>query len=105
MVSRMPRPAEVTKLSGLSSRFAAFVAERYPYSLPAAIQSFDAAGLGQLKPGDVAKLDAGRTAFRRHLARELYTAIVAPEGIADTTPGVSAVKRLELARAELVEAC
>ena len=43
--------------------------------------------------------------FRRELARRLYQILVAPEGIDETTPGVTAVKRLEQARAEIVETC
>ena len=43
--------------------------------------------------------------LRRALAKALYEHVTAPDGIAETTPGVSASKRLEQARAELVEAC
>jgi 2-oxoisovalerate dehydrogenase E1 component len=105
MVSRMPKPVELTKLTGLASRFGAFVAERFPFSLVVAMEAFESAGFAMIKPGDAAKLDAARPAFRRALARQLYTEITAPEGIGETTPGVTAVKRLEQARAELVEAC
>ena len=101
----MPKPVELTKLTGLASRFGAFVAERFPFSLAAAIDAFESAGLAAIKTGDAAKIDAARPAFRRALARQLYTDIIAPDGIGETTPGVTAVKRLERARAELVEAC
>ncbi len=101
----MPKPVELTKFSGLASRFAAFVAERHPFSLAAAIDAFESAGFGAIKPHDSAKLDAARPAFRRALARQLYTDITAPDGIGETTPGVTAARRLEQARAELVEAC
>ena len=43
--------------------------------------------------------------LRRALAKALYDNVTAPEGIAETTPGTSALKRLEQARAEVVEAC
>ena len=39
------------------------------------------------------------------MARRLYQILTAPDGIDETTPGVTAVKRLEQARAEIVEAC
>ncbi len=51
------------------------------------------------------KLDAARTPMRRALAKALYEHVTAPEGIAETTPGTSALKRLEQARAEVVDAC
>ena len=50
-------------------------------------------------------IEALRAPFRRELARRLYHALTAPDGIDETTPGVSAVKRLEQARAEIVDAC
>ena len=50
-------------------------------------------------------IEALRGPFRRELARRLYHTLGAPDGIDETTPGVTAVKRLEQARAEIVEAC
>ena len=101
----MPRTADLNKLTGLASRFGAFVAERYPFALPIALGVFERSGVGAIKGRDAVKLDAARTPFRRALARVLYDQVSAPEGIADTTPGTSAIKRLEQARAELVDAC
>ena len=101
----MPRTADLNKLTGLASRFGAFVAERYPFALPIALEVFERSGMGAIKGRDAVKLDAARTPFRRALARVLYDQVSAPEGIADTTPGTSAIKRLEQARAELVDAC
>ena len=101
----MSRTTDATKLSGLASRFGAFVAERHPFALKFALEAFEAAGLGAIKSRDAVKLDAARTPFRRALAKALYDEIAAPEGIAETTPGTSAIKRLEQARAEVVEAC
>ena len=100
-----PRTHDITKLSGLASRFAAYVAERYPFALHHALDAFESAGIGAIKGRDAVKLDAARTPLRRALAKSLYEHVAAPEGIAETTPGVSATKRLEQARAELVEAC
>src|SRR5688572_5732158 len=101
----MPRTHDVTKLSGLASRFAAFIAERYPFALHHAIDAFESAGVSAVKGRDAVKLDAARPALRRVLAKALYERFIAPEGISETTPGVAASKRLEQARAELVEAC
>ncbi len=101
----MARTNDVVKLSGLGSRFAAFVAERHPFALPLALDAFEKAGLSSLKGRDAVKIDGARTAMRRALAKALYENVTAPEGIAETTPGTSALKRLEQARAEVVDAC
>src|SRR5918993_231228 len=100
-----PRTHDATKLSGLASRFGAFIAERYPFALHHAIEAFEAAGVAAIKGRDAVKLDAARPALRRAVAKSLYEHFTAPEGIAETTPGIAASKRLEQARAELVEAC
>jgi 2-oxoisovalerate dehydrogenase E1 component len=101
----MPRTHDVSKLTGLASRFAAFVAERYPFALRCAVEAFESAGVTAIKGRDAVKLDAARPALRRALAKALYEQLTAPDGTAETTPGVPAARRLEQARAELVEAC
>jgi 2-oxoisovalerate dehydrogenase E1 component len=102
----MPRAAaDPNKLAGLASRLAAFVTERHPLAVALVLDAFDAVGGGKLKPRDHAALDALRAPFRRELARRLYEALKAPEGTDHTTPGTSAIKRMEQARAELLEAC
>src|SRR5688572_24771990 len=101
----MPRTHDATKLTGLASRFAAYIAGRYPFALHHALEAFESAGIGAIKGRDAVKLDAARPALRRALAKSLYEHVAAPDGIAETTPGVSATKRLEQARAELVDAC
>ncbi|MFA5910453.1 MAG: thiamine pyrophosphate-dependent enzyme [Vicinamibacterales bacterium] len=101
----MSRTVDASKLSGLASRFGAFVAERHPFALTIALEAFESAGVGAIKSRDAVKLDAVRTPFRRALAKALYDQVAAPEGIAETTPGTSAVKRFEQARAEVVDAC
>jgi 2-oxoisovalerate dehydrogenase E1 component len=98
-------PAEISRLTGLDSRLAAFVAERYPLALALAIESLDTARRGAPPDSTAAGIEAIRAPFRRELAKRLYTILTAPAGIDETTPGVSAVKRLEQARAEIVEAC
>ena len=101
----MPRTVDLEKLSGLASRFGAFVAERYPFALRLALDAFEQSGVGAIKARDAVKLDGARPAFRRLLARMLYDSVSAPEGIGETSPGTSAIKRLEQARADLVDAC
>jgi len=101
----MPRAHDLDKLTGLASRFAAFVAERHPFALTYALDAFESAGLGAMKARDAVKLDAARPVLRRALAKLLYESVVAPDGIAETTPGTPALKRLEQARAEVVDAC
>ena len=39
----MAKPAELEKLTGLASRFGAFVAERHPFALADALDALDAA--------------------------------------------------------------
>jgi 2-oxoisovalerate dehydrogenase E1 component len=101
----MPRVHEVMKLSGLGSRFAAFVAERHPFALPYALEAFESAGLAAIKGRDAVKIDASRVPLRRALAKLLYDQVGAPEGTSETTPGFAAARRLEQARAEVVDAC
>ena len=88
------RTNDIIKLSGLGSRFAAFVAERHPFALPYALDAFERAGLSAIKGRDAVKLDAARPAMRRALAKALYESVVAPEGITDTTPCTTALKLL-----------
>jgi 2-oxoisovalerate dehydrogenase E1 component len=101
----MSRSAEISRLSGLESRLAAFVAERHPLALPLALAALAAARKGASGDGDSKHIDTLRAPFRRELAKRLYDLLTAPDGIDETTPGVSAVKRLEQARAEIVESC
>ncbi len=102
----MPRAAaDPNKLTGLSSRLSAFVTERDPLAVPLVLEVFEAVGGGRVKPRDHAALDGLRTPFRRELARRLYEVLKAPDGTDHTTPGVTAVKRMEQARAALVDSC
>ena len=103
----MPRASAdpVTKLSGLASRFSAFVTERHPLAVRLALEVFEAVGGHKVKARDHAAIEALRAPYRRELARRLYEWLTAPEGTDPTTPGTTAVKRMEQARAELVDAC
>jgi 2-oxoisovalerate dehydrogenase E1 component len=100
----MTRPADVSRLTGFESRFAAFVAERHPLAVSVATQALEVARKGGAKD-DAPAIDALRPAFRRELAKRLYHVLTAPDGIDETTPGTAAIKRLEQARAEIVETC
>ena len=42
----MAKPAELEKLTGIASRFGAFVAERHPFALADALDALDAAAGG-----------------------------------------------------------
>jgi len=99
----MAQPAELEKLTGLASRFGAFVAERHPFALADALDAFEAATGGR-DPRDEAGIEALRPALRRELTRRL-DARPLPEGLPDTTPRTTAATRLKQARAELVDAC
>ena len=74
-------------------------------SLDLALEVFDKCGGQKLKPRDAQGIEAIRGPFRRELARRLYETLTAPDGIGETTPGTTAVKRLEQARAEIGEFC
>jgi len=88
--------------SSLFGRFAAFVAERFPFALAPAIEAFTLAC--RRDPGrDSAALDALRAPFAAELTRLLAGA--PPENLPETTPGVSVDERLVLAKRELAEAC
>src|SRR5688572_23751254 len=101
----MSRAVDLSKLSGLDSRLGAFVAERHPLALAMALDALAAARKTASAESDTKQIEPLRAPFRRELAKRLYQVLTAPEGIDETTPGVAAIKRLEQARAEIVEAC
>jgi 2-oxoisovalerate dehydrogenase E1 component len=101
----MSRALDLSKLAGLDSRFAAFVAERHPFALAAALDALSAVRKANGADANTKQIEALRAPFRRELAKRLYDLLTAPDGIDETTPGTTAVKRLEQARAEVVEAC
>ena len=99
----MAKPAELEKLTGLASRFGAFVAERHPFALADALDAFEkAAGGGELK--DEAAIEAVRPALQRELKKRLQSHQV-PDGLPDTTPRTTAAARVGQAHAELLDAC
>jgi 2-oxoisovalerate dehydrogenase E1 component len=96
-------PAGLDKLTGLASRFGAFVAERYPFALSDAIEAFDAATAGR-EPKDESGIEAIRSTFHHELLERLSSRLI-PSGLSETTPGVSAEHRVALAQGELADAC
>src|SRR5947208_8838405 len=99
----MAKPAGVDKLTGLASRFGAFVAERYPFALAEAADALDAV-VGGRSLRTEAELEALRPALRRELSRRLESRPM-PAGLAETTPGIGADARLAQAHRELLDAC
>lgn len=99
----MPRSADISKVTGLSSRFGAFVAERFPFALAAVMEALDAVGVGGVRDRDGVRIDALRASLRKELSRTIAGRM--PEGLAETTPGTPAARRVEQARAELIDAC
>lgn len=101
----MRSSVETSRLTGFTSRFAAFVAERHPLVLAIALEALTAARKSVGADSDTKQIEALRAPFRRELAKRLYEALTAPDGIDEPTPGTTAVRRLEQARAEIVESC
>jgi 2-oxoisovalerate dehydrogenase E1 component len=99
----MARSAELSKLTGISSRFGAFVAERHPLALQEAIDAFEVITRG-VSTFDASTLDGLRAPLRRELARRLEPRL-ASDRLGETTPGVAASTRLAEARDELLDAC
>jgi 2-oxoisovalerate dehydrogenase E1 component len=98
----MAKPADLEKLTGLASRFGAFVAERHPFALADALEAFDRATGGRELRGEKA-IEAARPALQRELKERLLARSL-PHGLPDTTPRTTAAVRLEQANAELLEA-
>jgi 2-oxoisovalerate dehydrogenase E1 component len=99
----MAKPAELHKLTGLASRFGAFVAERHPFALPDALDAFEAATGGR-QPGSEAEIDAVRPVFQRELVHRLQLRQV-PEGLPETTPRTSVGTRMGQAQTALLDEC
>jgi 2-oxoisovalerate dehydrogenase E1 component len=98
----MAKPAELEKLTGLASRFGAFIAERHPFALPDAMEAFaKAAGGRELR--DEQSIDGVRVALQRELKMRLQARAV-PQDLPDTTPRTTVAARLEQAHAELLDA-
>ncbi len=99
----MRKTAEVEKLSGLASRFGAFVAERHPFALTDALDAFESVTHGRAAR-DEKKIEALRPLLRRELTRRLKSR-TPPEGLGESSPRTAASARLLQAAAELVDDC
>jgi 2-oxoisovalerate dehydrogenase E1 component len=99
----MAKPAELEKLTGVASRFGAFVVERHPFALDDAIEAWDVVTGGREPKGEAA-IEALRPPFRRELARRFESRPL-PQGLPDTTPRTTAAQRLEQAQTSLVGDC
>ena len=99
----MAKPAELQRLTGLASRFGAFVAERHPLALADAIDAFDAAARSR-DPRTEPEIEALRQPLQRELAKRL-DARPLPDGLAETTPRVAARDRVAEARVDILRAC
>ena len=85
-----------------AQRLASLVAERQPFALRPVLAALEM--VTRRDPGrDAAAIDALRAPFRDALGRELAGA--PPEGLPETTPGVSVEERLHHARRELMDLC
>src|ERR1700730_10481596 len=99
----MAKPAELEKLTGIASRFGAFIAERHPFALSDAIDAWEAVAGGRELNGEAA-IETLRPALGRELAKRLK-AHALPQGGGETTPRTSASQRLEQAHATLMDEC
>jgi 2-oxoisovalerate dehydrogenase E1 component len=99
----MAGSAELQRLTGITGRFGAFVAERHPLALAGALDALEAVARGHV-PTDQPGLDALRPAFRRELGWRLQSVPV-PAGLAETTPRTSAETRLQQAYEDILDAC
>ena len=99
----MPRPARPQKRSTLSGQLGAFVAERYPLAVDAALEAF-ASVAGRRALSSERDIESVRARFRRELGRRLSSGRPHTD-LAETTPGTKASTRLKQARDEIVESC
>src|SRR5206468_514745 len=98
----MAKSADLQKLTGLASRFGAFVAERHPFAVNDALEAFEKAAGGR-EPTKEAAIDAIRPALQRELKKRLQ-AHALPHGLAEATPRTTAAARIRQAHAELLDA-
>ncbi len=100
----MRKTAEVEKLSGLASRFGAFVAERHPFALADALDAFESATHGRAARDDK-KIEALRPLLRRELTKRLKAAHAAgrPGGV--VSPDAGCRRDCSRRRPQLIDDC
>ena len=89
--------------AGLASGLGAYVLERHPFALAVVREVLEACGADRIGDRDPSRVEALRVTFRRELRRALDS--IDAGDIDETTPGVSAVQRLDAAHRELIDAC
>ncbi len=99
-MNRMAQPV-TGAVVGLRSRFGAFVLDRFPFALGAALEGFEAAGGARAASAE--ELEALRPRLRAALAARIEGISLA--ALAEPTPGVTPEARFAQAREELLEAC
>jgi 2-oxoisovalerate dehydrogenase E1 component len=97
----MARASSVHPATELARLLEAFVTERFPFAVAPVRAAFDVCK-GAVRP-DEASLEALRTKFESELRARLKN--ISPTERVETTPGVEAAHRFELAVEELVQAC
>ena len=102
-------PPPTTAKSSLSGRFAAFVAERFPFALAAAIAALHRAtreGVEWTNAEAIDKLRGPlRTMLTDSLGQHASLGAIRRDEVPETTPGTSIDQRLSAAAHELIEAC
>ena len=93
VTSRVDRP--------LALRFAAFVAERFPFALEPAREAL--AAIGGTDASDESGIESVRARFGGELRSRLRR--LTPDDVEETTPGVTGEQRFATAVEELVNAC
>ena len=99
----MSRPVPSSVAAGVASRLASFVLERFPFALQVVQEALESCGASKIAERDGAHVEFFRLEFRRELKRALEGTSAAD--LPDPTPGITADRRLEAARNELVGAC
>jgi 2-oxoisovalerate dehydrogenase E1 component len=95
--------ASVSGRPAFAARFASFVAERHPHALAAARDALRAAGGESVDENNPHALEVLRAPLRAELQLRLITEAVGT--LPETTPGVSAGRRLEQAAQAVVDDC
>src|SRR5690349_11588153 len=105
MPSRLPVKVIIVSraMHQLALRLGAFVAERHPLAIAEALDAYAAVDGDSAEPTE-AGIDALRGPFRRELARRLYARPLPPD-LPETTPQTAAKERVDLAYAEVLDAC
>jgi 2-oxoisovalerate dehydrogenase E1 component len=102
-------PSPTIAKSSLSGRFAAFVAERFPFALGAATAAFHRAAREGAEWTDASAIEQLRDSLRAMLTDSLgqhaSLGTIRRDEVPETTPRVSIDQRLSAAATELIEAC